>query len=176
MSISLEQRKMVRQRAGFACEYCGVTETDTAGELTIDHIQPQSKGGNDEIDNLLLCCHRCNSYKADYWPQEPEAPRLWNPRHERADTHFVELVDGRLFAITAMGTFTLQRLRLNRPALLANRRQRRERSEEELLLIRLRDILNLLGQLQSQHETLLIQHHALLQEQQSLVQLLLSSQ
>lgn len=99
-----------------------------------------------------------------------------NLRQEEADAHFGELVDGRLFAITEAGTFTLNRLRLNRPALIANRLQRRERGEEQRLLTRLRDVLYLLGQLQTQHETLLTQNHALLQEQQRLVHLLLRPQ
>lgn len=176
MSISREQREQARQRAGFACEYCGVTETDTAGELTLNHVQPQSKGGSDELDNLLLCCHRCNGYKADYWPPEPDSPHLWNPRVEDASAHFVELADGRLFTTTRVGAFTLSRLRLNRPALVANRLRRRERGEEQRLLVRMRDILRLLGQLQTQHETLLEHNHSLLQEQQRLVRLLLRPQ
>lgn len=68
MTISAEVRQFVRQRAHFACEYCGVTETDTGGELTVDHFQPQAKGGSDEPENLLYCCVRCNQYKVDYWP------------------------------------------------------------------------------------------------------------
>lgn len=172
MSITPQQRERIRQRAGFACEYCGVTETDTGGELTIDHFQSQSKGGRDDMGNLVYCCHRCNEYKSDYWPQEPDVPPLWNPRQEKADLHFVELANGHLYATTAVGTLTLNRLRLNRPALIANRLQRRNRSEEQGLLTRLRDVLNLLEQLQKQHEVLLVHHHSLLQEQQHLIRLL----
>ena len=40
MTISSDAREAVRRRATFACEYCGVSETDTAGALTIDHNQP----------------------------------------------------------------------------------------------------------------------------------------
>ncbi len=29
-------------------------------DLTIDHIQPQSKGGTDRLDNLRLAHERCN--------------------------------------------------------------------------------------------------------------------
>jgi hypothetical protein len=47
--ISETLRLQVRQRANFACEYCGVTETDSGGELTIDHYQPQSQNGSDEL-------------------------------------------------------------------------------------------------------------------------------
>lgn len=66
MSIPEAVRLQVRQRANFACEFCGVTETDTGGELTVDHFCPQTKGGTDDPDNLLYSCHRCNQYKADY--------------------------------------------------------------------------------------------------------------
>jgi hypothetical protein len=38
MSITEAVRLQVRQRANFVCEFCGVTETDTGGELTIDHF------------------------------------------------------------------------------------------------------------------------------------------
>jgi 5-methylcytosine-specific restriction endonuclease McrA len=65
MTISDEIRNRVRQRADFVCEYCGVTETDTGGILTIDHFQPKSRGGSDDPDNLIYCCNRCNQYKLD---------------------------------------------------------------------------------------------------------------
>jgi len=172
-NIPAERRERVRQRAGFACEYCGVTETDTAGQLTLDHFHPQAHGGDDTLDNLVYCCHRCNEYKADYWPQEPDAPSLWNPRREAASAHFVELADGRLYATTATGTFTLNRLRLNRPPLVAYRSRRRQRVEEQRLLTRLRDVVALLEQSHAQQAALLEEHRSLLQEQQRVLQLLL---
>ena len=41
----------------FNCIYCGLLAD------TIDHIIPQSKGGSDEISNLVACCQRCNCSK-----------------------------------------------------------------------------------------------------------------
>ena len=38
MTIDAGLRDRVRDRARFACEFCEVTETDTGGELTIDHV------------------------------------------------------------------------------------------------------------------------------------------
>ena len=45
MSLPDALRGEVRQRAAFACEYCGVTETDVGGLLTIDHFRPFARGG-----------------------------------------------------------------------------------------------------------------------------------
>ena len=39
MTISARLRALVTRRAGFACEFCGVTEIDAGGELTIDQQQ-----------------------------------------------------------------------------------------------------------------------------------------
>jgi len=114
VTTDAEIRQQVRRRANFACEFCGVSETDTGGELTIDHFCPQSKGGDDSLDNLLYSCVRCNQYKLDYWPDSPAEPMLWRPRHEPASLHFLELDDGALYPLTETGAFTLRRLRLNR--------------------------------------------------------------
>jgi hypothetical protein len=46
--------EQVRLRAKFACEYCGVTEADTGGELTIDHFQPDIRGGSADISMAAL--------------------------------------------------------------------------------------------------------------------------
>ena len=76
MSISAEMRLLVRERANFRCEYCGVSEQDTGGELTLDHFQPQVRGGTDDPANLLYCCQHCNQYKSDYWPDDEASPML----------------------------------------------------------------------------------------------------
>jgi 5-methylcytosine-specific restriction endonuclease McrA len=40
------------------CAYCGATDSNT-----IDHIDPVSKGGNSDWDNLTTACGLCNSAK-----------------------------------------------------------------------------------------------------------------
>lgn len=59
-AIRSEVRYAVYKRDGNACIYCGKTE-----DLTIDHDIPQSRGGSDEIDNLLTACRACNASKRD---------------------------------------------------------------------------------------------------------------
>lgn len=51
-------RAEIARRDGDACRRCGTTF-----DLTIDHIQPWSKGGTDDVSNLQLLCRSCNSSK-----------------------------------------------------------------------------------------------------------------
>jgi hypothetical protein len=173
MSTSFEGRLFVRQRANYACEYCGVTETDAGGELTVDHFQAKASGGTDDLGNLLYCCVRCNQYKADYWPAQPNAPTLWHPRQEPVETHLLTLADGTLHPITSTGEFTLRRLRLNRPPLIAYRLRKQNQTEETQLLMRYRELISALEQLHKQQLALLEEHRELLDEQRRLLQLLL---
>ena len=126
MSISKNLKETVRLQAGCACEFCGVTEANAGGLLTIDHYQPRKKGGTDDFDNLLYCCFACNFFKHDYYPLSLSESLLWNPRLEALSVHFLELESGFLHPLTPIGVFTLGRLRLNRPALVANRLQKRQ--------------------------------------------------
>jgi hypothetical protein len=150
-----------------------VTETDTSGELTIDHFQPQTKGVTDAPENLLYCCHRCNQYKTDYWPDQPEDPPLWHPRHDPIERHLLLLADGTLYPITEAGAFTLKRLRLNRPPLVTYRVRKQGDMAEHRVLARYRDLVVVLEQLHQQQVVLLEEQQRLLEEQRRLVQLLL---
>lgn len=136
MALSPEIREFVRRRAGYACEFCGVSEVDAGGELTIDHFHPTSKGGDDSLENLVYCCHRCNLYKSDYWPAHPDAPRLWNPRREPINLHFIPKFDGFLLPVTPTGSFTAERLHLNRPQLIAYRLHQTRFVRQQLQLTR----------------------------------------
>lgn len=173
MSIPPGTREQVRQRAGFACEFCGITETDAGAQLTVDHFQPLAKGGSDDLGNLIYCCVRCNQYKHDYWPSGPGEPQLWNPRREPASCHFMELDNGQLQPLTGVGAFTIRRVRLNRPPLSAWRRRRRQQAEEVRLLERYRDLVQLLAQMHREKAALLEEQQQLLSEQRALLRLLL---
>lgn len=43
------------------CWYCGTQLDDS--NYTIDHVQPTSRGGNNELVNLVPACNTCNSTK-----------------------------------------------------------------------------------------------------------------
>lgn len=165
-----EIRDTVRVRAQFACEYCGVRETDSGDLLTIDHFQPVGKGEDDSLENLVYCCMRCNQYKGGYWPDAPSAPTIWNPRQESAVAHVVELDDGKLEALTPTGAFSISLLHLNRPALVAYRRRRRKALEDAHWLERYRQLAAVLDQLVEQQAELIREQRTLLTEQRTLLQ------
>jgi 5-methylcytosine-specific restriction endonuclease McrA len=59
-SHTLDQLIEKFARLGNVCFYCG-----NSGKLTIDHDVPLSRGGTDDIDNILPACKRCNCRKHD---------------------------------------------------------------------------------------------------------------
>lgn len=64
-------RDQVFERDGQVCTYCGCTE----GPFHIDHIQPVSEGGTDDLENLCVACAPCNLSKGalsleDWRPEE----------------------------------------------------------------------------------------------------------
>ncbi len=52
-------RQTVFQRDDFTCAYCGVR----GGRLECDHVIPISRGGTNEVDNLVTACCDCNRSK-----------------------------------------------------------------------------------------------------------------
>jgi hypothetical protein len=171
MSITVDIRMQVRERAMFACEFCGVTESDVGGQLTIDHFQPKTKGGSDNYENLIYCCTCCNQYKLDYWPTKPNDLSLWNPHLEPFSKHFLELDDGTLYPLTQIGSFTLKRIRLNRPPLVNYRLQKIQKYNKTRLLKRYRDLIQLLEKMHIQLFRIIEEQQELLKEQK-LLQLL----
>lgn len=174
MSLTASTREQVRQRAQCACEFCGVTEIDVGGMLTIDHFQPRTKAGSDTLENLVYACIACNQYKQDYWPRTEIAPILWNPRQESARQHFVEQEDGQLTALTPTGVFTIKRLRLNRSQLIAARQRRQRQLQVERLLRRYQELTTLQSQINIQLTDLAIEQQMLLKDQRKWLRILLS--
>lgn len=59
-------RNSIKERWNHQCAYCGSKTED----LSIDHIVPQAKGGNDHITNTLCACTKCNHSKGhEQWEQ-----------------------------------------------------------------------------------------------------------
>lgn len=73
-------RKNILKRDNHKCAYCGRGDIT----LTIDHIIPRSRGGEDTWDNLVAACNKCNNLKGDSTPEEAGMQlrtRPYTPNH-----------------------------------------------------------------------------------------------
>ena len=120
MTLPSNTLEFVRQRAGFACEFCGITEIEAFNQ------------------------------------------------------HFLELNDGMLTALTAVGTFTMRRLRLNRPQLVQHRLHKRQQQELVRVLQQYREQVGLLEQLNQELSRQINEQRELLQTERELLRLLLA--
>jgi hypothetical protein len=58
-------RKRIYKRDNNQCIYC-----ESKKHLTIDHVIPKSRGGNNTWNNLVTCCLSCNLKKGNKTPEE----------------------------------------------------------------------------------------------------------
>lgn len=70
-------RKNILRRDKHKCSYCGRSDLP----LTIDHILPRARGGEDTWENLAAACLPCNNKKGDRTPAEANMPLLVKPYH-----------------------------------------------------------------------------------------------
>jgi len=61
--VSQKTRFDVFKRDDFTCQYCGRKSPEVI--LEVDHITPRSKGGSDDIGNLITSCRECNRGKSN---------------------------------------------------------------------------------------------------------------
>lgn len=62
-AINKKDRYEIFKRDSFTCQYCGRKAPDVV--LEIDHIKPVSKGGTNDIFNLVTSCFDCNRGKGN---------------------------------------------------------------------------------------------------------------
>lgn len=85
-------RKNILRRDAYKCQYCKRGDVP----LTIDHIVPKSKGGDDSWENLVAACVKCNNNKGDRSPDEAKMKLLkkpTKPSHITFMKHFVGRID-----------------------------------------------------------------------------------
>jgi hypothetical protein len=82
MGLSSRMIFRVYMRTNGHCGYCGKrlnmslgpSEYHTSPDVpTVDHMQPVSRGGNSDLDNLMPCCSKCNQVKNNKTVEEYRA-------------------------------------------------------------------------------------------------------
>lgn len=124
--ISARLRGDVISRANDRCEYCQLAQIGQEATFHIDHVIPQAAGGSTTADNLALACVSCSLRK---WakqvaidPATGTEVLLFNPRVQSWSAHF--RWEGELVVpLTSTGRATVEALAMNRPLILAIRRE-----------------------------------------------------
>lgn len=70
-------RNAVFKRDNYSCQYC--SKGLTSAQITIDHIIPKSRGGNNTFENCVAACHECNEKKGSRMPHEVGMRLIKNP-------------------------------------------------------------------------------------------------
>ena len=68
------KRMRIYIRDKYRCQYCG--EKRAPRDLTLDHILPRSRGGDNSPVNIVTACVACNTRKGDRTPAEARMPLL----------------------------------------------------------------------------------------------------
>lgn len=118
----------VAQRAGHRCEYCRAPEAIFNFPFEVEHVEPSSQQGSDDMSNLALACRACNLYKADQQlgidEESGQTVPLFDPRTNVWDEHLrVDAASGSIHGTTAIGRATIARLRMNSAVQLQARLQ-----------------------------------------------------
>ena len=119
-------RRVIIQMAAGRCEYCGLSQEGQEATFHIDHVIPVKAGGETSEENLALACVSCSLRKAARRtaidPQNSREVPLDNPRRESCREH-LRWEGVHLVGLTASGRATVEALAMNRPLILAIRRE-----------------------------------------------------
>ncbi len=68
------KRLRIFMRDKFRCQYC--SDKKAVAQLTLDHILPRSRGGDNSPVNIVTACIACNNRKGSRTPEEARMPLL----------------------------------------------------------------------------------------------------
>ena len=88
LSVDLN-RKNILSRDEHICQYCG----DKNSPLTIDHILPKGRGGQDLWENLVAACKPCNQKKGNQTPEEASMILKRKPKRPNRLHYFYKYVN-----------------------------------------------------------------------------------
>ena len=104
---------------GGACEYCRISGEFFFLPFQIEHIVAKQHHGTDDESNFAYACDRCNQFKGPNLSgmdqENGELARLFHPRNDNWDDHFLELTSGVIEGLTPVGRVTVDVLQMNVP-------------------------------------------------------------
>ena len=110
MAVPEGLARAVRLRAQGRFQYCLMHESLQGATFHVEHVIPQSKGGDSTLENLAMACPGCNLHKADETtaadPLTGDQVPLFHPLRQRWSEHF-RFKDSEMEGLTAIGRATV---------------------------------------------------------------------
>jgi hypothetical protein len=136
------------------CVYCSIHENPWGGidHYHIDHYRPKSKFEHltNVITNLYYACPICNRFKSDDWPNEPDSlDNVCYPDpsdNDFTNLYTVDLNNFKLAGLYIASRYLINKLYLNRPQLIYERREDFLKLKAEALIEDLRNSLRILNE------------------------------
>ena len=114
--LNQQLRRLVAERANYACEYCLIHEQNTVLGCAVDHIISIKHGGKNDADNLAYACVFCNRFKgSDVGSiifETRQFTRFCHPRWDIWNEHF-KFKDNLIDPLTSIGIVTARILGFN---------------------------------------------------------------
>lgn len=130
------------------CIYCCISEGHWGGmdNFHVEHFRPKSlfKSLENKIINLFYACPVCNRFKGDDWQSEPDLHQISYIDPSLVDyTTIFELdqVSNKLIGLYVASRYMIERLYLNRPQLIHERREYKLIREEKAIINRINELL-----------------------------------
>lgn len=89
-------KRKLKEEWNHQCAYCGIKERHK--ELTIDHVLPIKKGGDDSYTNLVPACRSCNLSKGHagvrqwYFDHEEYSLERWNKIKQHISKEYTDVL------------------------------------------------------------------------------------
>jgi hypothetical protein len=127
----IEVKMHLRAEGGQRCVYCSINESIMGGYqfFWVEHHKPQSVDSSleNDLNNLFYSCQICNRFKSNDWPNEPDTAFALccypNPTAVDYKTLFDVGGNGRLSGVYTASKYLVERIYLNRPQLIMERRR-----------------------------------------------------
>jgi 5-methylcytosine-specific restriction endonuclease McrA len=124
-------KEQIAEECYHQCVYCAINEQHWGGidHYHIDHFRPKSiekfKSLENDICNLFYACPVCNRFKSDSWPADPDlnVPSFPDPSVTDYSTIFETDSDALLISRYVAARYLIEKLYLNRPQLIYERRE-----------------------------------------------------
>jgi hypothetical protein len=130
------------------CVYCCISETSFGGvrNFHVEHYKPkgllQFKVLENDYFNLFYACAICNSFKSDDWPKDPDNTFSFSCYPDPSKINYCELfsvneIDGLISGQNNTGIYLINRLYLNRPQLIIDRKENFIEEKYQILISRI---------------------------------------